>query len=86
MLDGELFRESERHAKVTRRTHIRVTTTFACRVYQDGVTEQPPAKVMRRNDILAVKGKPVRVGGFDKFFLPDGSGFVLVPRSRWAWA
>ena len=76
----------ELHVRVTRRTRIRMTTTFACRVYRDGITEQPPAKVLRRDDTIAVAGRPERVGGYDKFFVSDGSGFVLVPRSRWAWA
>jgi hypothetical protein len=75
----------ERHVKVTQRAWIRLTTTFACRVYRDGMTEQPVARVLRRGDTLRVAGRPERVGRFDKFPLPDGSGFVLVPRSRWAW-
>lgn len=74
-----------RHVRVASRTHIRLTTTFACRAYREGSAELPPATVMRRGDELAVAGGPRLEGKFDRFELLDGS-FVLVPRSRWAWA
>jgi len=71
------------HVRIASRTHIRIMTTFACRVYRDGATGQPSAKVFRRGDVMAVASRPERVGGYDKFFV--SGGFVLVPRSRWAW-
>lgn len=75
----------DEHVRVASRTRIRLTTTFACRVYREGVVEPPLATVMRRGDELAVAGVPTLCGKFDRFDLPCG-GFVLVPRSRWAWA
>ncbi|MDB5308884.1 MAG: hypothetical protein JWO38_3086 [Gemmataceae bacterium] len=74
-----------RHVRLITRTRIRFTTTFACRVYRGDVAELPPGTVVRRRDELDVAGRPVRHGAFDKFVLPGGRGFVLVPRSRWAW-
>ncbi|MBP3954741.1 hypothetical protein J8F10_05510 [Gemmata sp. G18] len=74
------------HVRVTSRTRIRVTTTFAWRAYRTGTTEPPAAIVMRRGDEFAVAGPPERCGKYDKFMTPDRDGFVLVPRSRWAWA
>jgi hypothetical protein len=73
------------HVRVASRTRIRMTTTFACRIYRDGAGLPPPGVVLRRGDELAVSGPPWRHGRFDRFTLPDG-GFVLIPRSRWAWA
>lgn len=75
-----------RHVRILTRSLIRLTTTFACRVYDGGNVGVPPGRVLRRGDTLAVAGRPERVGGFDKFTLADGRGHVLVPRSRWAWA
>jgi hypothetical protein len=72
------------HVRVTSRTRIRLTTTFARRVYRDGGGEPPAAVVVRRGDEFAVAGPPRRRGKFDRFDLPEG-GFVLVPVSRWAW-
>jgi hypothetical protein len=72
------------HVRVASRTRIRLTTTFACRVYRAGASAPPAGVVVRRGDELAVAGPPHRRGAFDRFDLPDG-GFVLVPRSRWAW-
>lgn len=72
------------HVRVASRTRIRLTTTFACRVYREDTTEQPLGVVMRRGAELAVCGPPRSHGKFDRFDLPGG-GFVLVPRSRWAW-
>ena len=74
-----------RHVRVASATRIRLTTTFACRAYRAGEATPPPAVVMRRRDELDVAGPPERVGQFDRFELPSG-GYVLVPRSRWAWA
>jgi hypothetical protein len=73
------------HVRVVTRAVIRLTTTFACRRFRAGLVEWPPASVLRRGDTLVVGGVPTRVGRFDRFPLTDG-GFVLVPRSRWAWA
>jgi hypothetical protein len=75
----------EAHVRVASRTRIRLTTTFACRVYRGGAGEPPAGRVVRRGDELAVAGPPRRQGPFDRFDLAEG-GFVLVPRSRWAWA
>jgi hypothetical protein len=72
------------HVRVASKTRIRMTTTFACRVYRAGAGELPTGVVMRRGSELAVAGPPQRLGKFDRFVLPDG-GSVLVPRSRWAW-
>ncbi len=66
-------------------THIRLTTTFACRVYQNATAEWPLGTVLRRGDIIRVTGQPERVGKFDKFVVLEGGWFILVPRSRWAW-
>jgi hypothetical protein len=73
------------HFRLTTRSRIRLTTTFALRVYGQEARELPPGKVVRRGDGFAVAGAPRREGKFDRFELPSG-GFVLVPRSRWAWA
>jgi hypothetical protein len=73
------------HVRVASRTRIRLTATFALRVYRDGGLEPPPGVVVRRGAGLAVAGPPQRSGRFDLFNLPCG-GYVLVPRSRWAWA
>ena len=75
----------DRHVRVASRTRIRLTTTFACRIYRGGEGEPPPGVVLRRGGELEVAGAPIRRGRFDRFELPGG-GFVLVPRSRWAWA
>ncbi len=75
-----------RHLRVVTRAVIRVTTTFASRplpAVAYGVL--PPARVLRRGDTVVVGGVPARVGRFDRFPLTTG-GFILVPRSRWAWA
>lgn len=74
-----------RHVRVASRTRIRMTTTFACRVYREGDASPPPGLVVRRGDGLVVAGPPRREGKYDRFELPCG-GSVLVPRSRWAWA
>jgi hypothetical protein len=74
-----------RHVRVSTRTRIRVLTTFACRVLSDGMADVPPARVVRRGDEVAVAGRPVRQGKYDKFTTPDRAGFILVPRGRWAW-
>jgi Trk K+ transport system NAD-binding subunit len=66
-------------------TYIRLTTTFACRVYRSSTDEWPQATVLRRGDIILVTGHPERVGKFDKFVVLEGGWFILVPRSRWAW-
>jgi hypothetical protein len=66
-----------RHLRVIDRAVIRLTTTFACRPFR--------AAVIRRGDTLVVGGVPTRDGRFDRFPLTTG-GFILVPRSRWAWA
>jgi hypothetical protein len=73
-----------RHVRVVCRTRVRLTTTFALRVYRDGAGELPVGLVMRRGDEFAVLGPPRRQERFDRFDLPGG-GFVLVPRGRWAW-
>lgn len=73
-----------RHVRVAERRLVRVTTTFALRVY-GGAGGCPPGRVVRRGDVLAVAGAPDRVGRFDKFRVSGRAGFVLVPRSRWAW-
>jgi hypothetical protein len=73
-----------RHVRVVDRAVIRLTTTFACRAFHAGAAGWPPAAVLRRGDSLVVGGIPTRVGRFDRFPLAGG-GFVLVPRSRWAW-
>jgi hypothetical protein len=73
------------HVHVASKTRIRLTTTFACRVYRAGAGEPPAGVVMRRGSELEVVGPPQKRGPFDRFDLPCG-GFVLVPRSRWAWA
>lgn len=73
-----------RHVVVTGRERIRLTTTFACRVYAESTSETPVARVLRRGDMLPVGGPPERVGLYDRFTV--AGGFVLVPRSRWAWA
>ncbi len=73
------------HVRVVNSAVTRLTTTFACRPVRAGVAECPPATVLRRGDTLVVGGVPTRAGRFDRFPLTDG-GFVLVPRSRWAWA
>lgn len=62
-----------------------MTTTFALRTYREGASGPPAGVVVRRGDELGVTGPPQRQGRFDRFDLPTG-GFVLVPRSRWAWA
>jgi hypothetical protein len=72
------------HFRLTTRSRIRLTTTFALRVYGEA-GELPTGKVVRRGDEFAVSGAPRREGKFDRFELHCG-GFVLVPRSRWAWA
>jgi hypothetical protein len=74
----------ERHVRVAGKTRVRMTTTFALRVYRDGAGGSPAGVVVRRGDEFAVTGPPRREGRFDQFELPGG-GFVLVPRSRWAW-
>lgn len=74
-----------RHVQFVTRTRIRLTTTFACRVYAEGGVEVPPATVLRRGDTIEVAGPPQEHGKFAKFLLPAGKGFVLVPRNRWAW-
>jgi hypothetical protein len=74
------------HVRVASRTRIRMTTTFALRVYRTGADGPPPGVVVRRGDEFAVAGPPARCGRYDKFQTPDGIGYVLVPRSRWAWA
>lgn len=74
----------ERHVRIASRTRIRLTTTFACRVYR-GPSGIPAGVVLRRGSELSVAGAPTRQGKFDRFELPSG-GYVLVPRSRWAWA
>gem|GEM_PF-3911181 len=74
-----------KHVRVASKTRIRLTTTFACRVYHTGGDELPRGVVLRRGAELAVVGAPQSQGKFDRFDLPDG-GFVLVPRNRWAWA
>jgi hypothetical protein len=74
-----------RHVRIASQCRIRLTTTFACRIYRDSEKELPAGVVLRRGSELAVAGKPFRQGKFDRFELPGG-GFVLVPRSRWAWA
>jgi hypothetical protein len=73
------------HVRVASRTRIRLTTTFACRVYREGAAVPPAGSVMRRGDEMEVCGTPRPEGRFDRFELPGG-GFVLIPRSRWAWA
>ena len=78
-------RVCDRHVQFVSRARIRLTTTFACRMSAIGASECPPALVLRRGDELAVAGRPEPVGQFDRFPLPDGQGFALVPRSRWAW-
>jgi hypothetical protein len=70
------------HLRVTSRTRIRVTATFALRVL--GREGRPPARVVRRGDELDVLGPPVLHRGFDRFGV--AAGHILVPRSRWAWA
>jgi hypothetical protein len=72
------------HFRVASKTRIRLTTTFALRVHREGARVLPPARVVRRGDEVAVAGPPRRVGKYDRFDLPCG-GFVLAPRSRWAW-
>jgi hypothetical protein len=74
-----------RHLRVVTRAVIRLTTTFACRRFGPAVDGWPRAEVVRRGDTLVVGGVPTRVGKFDRFPLTTG-GFILVPRSRWAWA
>ena len=76
----------ERHVQVPSgtKTRIRMTTTFAWRVFRPDTPGCPAATVLRRGDERPVAGPPVRCGRFDKFEVPDG--YVLVPRSRWAWA
>lgn len=73
------------HFRVASRTRVRMLTTFALRVYNGDAGGPPRGRVVRRGDELAVAGAPRREGKFDRFELPGG-GFVLVPRSRWAWA
>ena len=73
------------HVRVASKTRIRLTTTFAFRVYRACASEWPSGIVMRRGDELSVAGPPRRHGTFDRFDLMGG-GFVLIPRSRWAWA
>ncbi|QDU20557.1 hypothetical protein [Urbifossiella limnaea] len=76
----------DRHLRVVTWAVIRVTTTFAFRPLPAAVYgDPPPARVLRRGDTLVVGGVPTRVGRFDRFPLTTG-GFVMVPRSRWAWA
>lgn len=75
----------ERHLRVVTRAVIRMTTTFACRRFGPDTDGWPRAEVVRRGDTLVVGGVPTRVGKFDRFPLAGG-GFILVPRSRWAWA
>jgi len=58
--------------------------TFACRVYRGGAGESPVGRVVRRGDEIEVGGPPERHGKFDRFEFQGG--FVMVPRSRWAWA
>lgn len=74
-----------RHLRVIDRAVIRLTTTFACRPFRSGAGGWLPATVLRRGDTLVVGGVPTRQGKFDRFPLTTG-GFILVPRSRWAWA
>ncbi|MBN9518785.1 hypothetical protein J0H58_09735 [bacterium] len=75
-----------RHLRVVTRAVIRLTTTFACRALRpDDHGAPPPARVLRRGDTVVVGGIPTRTGRFDRFPLTAG-GFILVPRSRWAWA
>ena len=74
-----------RHIRLVTRAVIRLTTTFACRPFRPGADGWPPAAVVRRGDRLVVGGVPTREGRFDRFPLTTG-GFILVPRSRWAWA
>jgi hypothetical protein len=74
-----------RHLRVVTRAVIRLTTTFACRRFGPNDTGWPRAEVVRRGDTLVVGGVPTRAGKFDRFPLAAG-GFILVPRSRWAWA
>jgi hypothetical protein len=71
------------HVRVASRTRIRMTTTFARRTYREGAGPPPAGVVVRRGDELTVVGPPRRQGKFDRFEVPGG--FVLVPRSRWAW-
>ncbi|VTU00787.1 unnamed protein product [Gemmataceae bacterium] len=71
------------HVVVTGRERIRMTTTFACRVYAGTPGEVPAGTVLRRGDTMAVSGPPERVGRYDRFAV--AGGFILVPRSRWAW-
>lgn len=83
------YRRSDRHVcadhvRVVTSAVIRLTTTFACRPVRDALDECPPASVLRRGDTLVVGGVPTREGRYDRFPLTDG-GYVLVPRSRWAW-
>ncbi|MDY3555194.1 hypothetical protein R5W24_004332 [Gemmata sp. JC717] len=83
MWESERF--CARHVRVDRRTktRIRMTTTFAWRVFPAETGGAPAGTVVRRGDERAVAGPPERCGRFDKFVVPEG--YVLVPRSRWAW-
>jgi hypothetical protein len=74
-----------RHVRVVPPARIRLTTAFACRVFRTGEVGWPAATVLRRGDTLEVIGRPERQGHFDRFVVDGGRGFVLVPRSRWAW-
>src|SRR3954449_12632371 len=40
----------ERHVRVANKTRLRVTTTFALRVYRDGAEGPPAGVVVRRGD------------------------------------
>ncbi|MFO0798299.1 MAG: hypothetical protein U0804_12550 [Gemmataceae bacterium] len=73
------------HVRVVSSAVIRLTTMFACRRFRAGDGGWPAASVLRRGDTLVVGGVPTRDGRYDRFPLTDG-GYVLVPRSRWAWA
>lgn len=66
------------------KTRIRMTTTFAWRVIRTGEGNPSVGTVVRRGDERPVAGPPERCGLFDKFEV--SGGYVLVPRSRWAWA
>src|SRR3954447_10490750 len=62
----------ERHVRIASRTRIRLTTTFACRVYRDDAGGIPAGLVLRRGSELAVAGAPRRCGKFDRFELQGG--------------